>query len=243
MSIFVYTYIQAYRIKYLDLIILFFTTFVVFYVSTLFKNPFLRKHFWIGVTVSLLSSWITADFYRFELDVKRFEIDPNLAVPIITADSKSPHDTVVRFTNYNIQERFKGVDTFKLNTGTIKYFAYPIVDNDWGTTDSIIYWACYKYQTVFFGKKHRDYIAQMVSSKGVGFEIKEEVNKRKFSDALRRSVYNNNLKLSDHYKLLEFIDYEYETQFWHNRMIALIIIANLVWLSLVFVKAPTEQDT
>lgn len=241
-SIFTFTYIQKYHFKYLDLIILFFTSFAVFYISTLFNNLFLRKHFWVGVTVSLLSSWITADFYRFKLDAERYKVDEQ-NIPTIPADSKiTTNDSIIKFSNFRIQEKYRGIDTFRLRSGTMSYVAYPVVDNDWGSTDSIVYWACYKYQTIFFGKKHKDYLAQINSPKGVAFLIKDEVNKRKFSDALRRSVYNNNIKLNDHFKVIEIIDYEYEIAFWQRRIVYLFIIANLVWISMIFFKIPPEQE-
>lgn len=241
-SIIVYAYIQKYNFKYRDLIILFFTTFAVFYISTLFKNLFLRKNFWVGVIISVLSSWIAADFYRLMLHAENYKPGA-FKVKTVAAETYTAKDSVLRFHNFKIQSKYKGIDTFRLKNGTMSYVAYPIVDVDWGSTDSIVYWACYKYQTVFFGKKHRDYLAQINSPEGIAYEIKDEVNKRKFSDALRRSVYKNDLKLNDHFKIVEIVDYEYEKDFWKKRIIYLVVIANIMWLSLAFIKInPSDPE-
>ena len=237
LSLFVYSYIQTYNLKYASLIILFLITFVVFFVATLFNNGFVKKYFWIGIMLSVFGSWICADFYKQILVLKKYEKNAETALAISPDTKLATKDSVFSFRNHKTNEKFVGIDTVLIEKGKKEIFmAFPIVDKDWGTTDSIIYWGCFKVEKMLFAKKPADYIEAIESQKSIGFEIKNNIEKRLYSDALRKSIYKNNLKINEHFRVVEMFDFTYEKKFWNMRIWGTVIVFNLLWLLMIFAK-------
>lgn len=242
LSILVYVQLQKYSFKLLYLVIMFLLSFVAFYLPTLFKNHFNRKFFWIGVTLSVFGSWISADFYRYKLHPERYKKLVPKAVSVNPDNKLLTKDSVFSFMNYKIQEKFRGIDTFVVHNEKVEYRVFPLVGLDWGRTDSVQYWACYKMPKMLFGKTEKDFHEQIISHHTYGFEIKTEVDKRKFSDAVHKSIYANNLNLADDYKLVEMIDLEAESNFWHYRVMYTVAIVNIVWFCLAFLGYTKQED-